>query len=188
MPAAMADTVEYYSEKIDKKEALEEPLKWDYDELVKLLAIKFVQLDYNARVNVSRGNPIDESGGGGGKICARCGDNGHYAGNRTPDGRLVCTSVCDECDSRMCNYCWRVPGAPGGPPCPGSIMADVMPAMETLTNAARHTYKKKVYDALVADRAKKRKAVGLKVSAARVADAATGDSDDGDALDQYHLF
>jgi hypothetical protein len=64
-------------------------------------------------------------------------------------------------------------------------MADVMPEMESLKNAAGHPYKKKVYDALVADRTKHRLKMGVKVT--RTTDTAAGDSDD-DVADQYRYF
>ena len=134
-----------------------------------------------ASINTARTN----GDGGGTKVCARCGDTGHFAGDKTADGRLICQSVCSECPSRMCVGCWRVPGAPGGPCGPCAVMADVMPEMESLKNAAGHPYKKKVYDALVADRTKHRLKMGVKVT--RTTDTAAGDSDD-DVADQYRYF
>jgi hypothetical protein len=42
MPGNMSDTVMYYQKKIKKRESLEKGLKWDYNELTKLLADEYL--------------------------------------------------------------------------------------------------------------------------------------------------
>jgi hypothetical protein len=65
MPGTMADTVATYLEKIDKRESLDEPLKWTYNKLVQLLANEYIKAGAGLHVKSARSN--------GGKLCARCG-------------------------------------------------------------------------------------------------------------------
>ena len=74
---------------------MEEPLKFTYGELVKLLAIEFVKLGGNEKLVVKKAS-------GDMRIqCVRCGLFGHKAGDRNADGTAVCTARCKECGSRV---------------------------------------------------------------------------------------
>jgi hypothetical protein len=179
MPFAINEAVSTYTKKIKKYEALEKPLKFSYDELVVLLAVEYMSVH---RVSVKK---AETPAWARRTQCVRCGSHEHKAGDKTEDGKPVCTARCSDCGSRICSGC-----RPGGT-C--VVMADEMPPMSELKNGAGELYRPEIYNQLVEYRNKKRAGLGMAVKVTRV-DAAVGEGDsvcedaDEDPYDQYHLF
>lgn len=178
MPSAIESEVAAYRKKIEKREALGQPLKWSYDEMVKLLAIEVV-----AAATVTGTAKKASSATNAGVICVRCGQRGHKAGDKRDDGTPVCVARCEHCGSRVCPGC-RASGL-----C--EVMKDVMTPRTELRNAAGDLYDKKIYDILAAHREKTRTAKGLQptAKAARTIDASSGaDDDEGAGGAGFSLF
>ena len=142
-PISINEEVAQYRKKIDKREALDLPLKWSYDELAMLIAVDI------AAASITNGTIKAAKTTEKPRICVNCGSKDHIVTDKGPDGKRLCTKKCpnEQCKSGIC------PGLRGGI-C--VVCADEMPKNEEIKNAIGKPIPEHIYKWLVELRQQKR--------------------------------
>ena len=140
MPITISEEVNEYTKKIQKREALDLPLKFTYDDLAMMLAADVVAANINTSGTINAAK-------GGRRICLNCGSPDHLVSEKDANGKRLCTKLCPQCNNNIC------PGVRGGV-C--VVNADEMPDIKDIKNAEGRPIPPHIYQWLLDLRKDKR--------------------------------